>query len=51
MDSAGSLQLGSVSDVSTSEGLVAVVSSPGTPSVLSVAEPSNEATPTLAGDG
>ena len=51
MDSAGSLQLGSVPSVSTSEGLVAVVSSQGTPSVLAVAEPSTEATLTLAGDG
>ena len=31
--------------------LVAVVSSLGTPSVLSLAEPSNEATLTHAGDG
>ena len=52
MDSAGRLQLGSVPDVSTSEGLVAVVSSPGTPSVLSsvVDSPSNEATLTLVTD-
>ena len=50
MDSAGRLQLGTVPDVSTSEGLVAVVSSPGTLSVLSVAAPSDDEALALTDD-
>jgi hypothetical protein len=47
MDASGSLRLGALPEISTVEGLIAVITSPGTPSVLSVDPPSIDASISL----